>query len=351
MKQLMIDGRPVGDRAPFYTIAEVGSNFDQNIDKAKRLVDLAIECGADSVKFQSFRAEKLVSDEGFKHLKVGYQAKWTKSVTEVYKGAEFPSEWHQEIFDYCKEKGITFFSAPYDRGSVDMLDEMGIPVFKIGSGDITWLEMIDYIARKGKPIILATGASTMGQVENAVNTIKAAGNNDIVLLQCVTNYPASFENINLRVLEAFRDKFDCLVGYSDHTPGSIVALGTVALGGCMIEKHFTDDKTLPGPDHGFAMDGDDFKRRVQDIRLMEKILGRPIKEVYPEERDQYISMKRGIRAATDLKSGDVISREDLELLRPCEEDTLKADQLNLVIGKRLVLNVQKGQGISIDHIG
>ena len=347
----MIDGRPVGDGAPFYTIAEVGSNFDQDIDKARRLVDLAIECGADSVKFQSFKAEKLVSDEGFKQLKVGYQAKWTKSVTEVYKGAEFPSDWHQEIFDYCKQKGITFFSAPYDRESVDMLDNMGIPVFKIGSGDITWLEMVDYIARKGKPIILATGASTMEQVENAVNTIKAAGNDDIVLLQCVTNYPASFDNINLRVLQAFRDKFDCLVGYSDHTPGSIVALGTVALGGCMIEKHFTDDKTLPGPDHGFAMDGDDFKAMVADIRLMEKILGSPVKEVYPEEQDQYVSMKRGIRAASDLKSGNVISREDLELLRPCEEETLKADQLDIVVGRKLVADVQKGQGLTASDLG
>jgi len=351
MKQILIDGRPVGDGAPFYSIAEIGSNFDQDIEKAKRLVDLAIDCGADAVKFQSFKAEKLVSDEGFQKLKVGYQAQWTQTVSEVYKSAEFPSDWHQEIFDYCKEKGITFFSAPYDRESVDMLDAMGIPVFKIGSGDVTWLEMVDYIARKGKPIILATGASTMEEVENAVNTIKGAGNDDIVLLQCVTNYPASFDNINLRVLETFREKFDCLVGYSDHTPGSIVAVGTVALGGCMIEKHFTDDKSLPGPDHGFAMDGEDFKAMVQDIRRMEQILGSPDKAVYPEEQDQYVSMKRGIRAATDLNSGEVISREDVVVLRPCEEGTLKADQLSVVVGKRLISNIQKGDGLSADDLG
>ena len=329
-----------------YVIAEIGSNFDQDIAKAKRLVDLAIDSGADAVKFQSFKAEKLVSDDGFKKLKVGYQTKWKQSVSEVYKSAEFPSDWHQVIFDYSKEKGITFFSAPYDRESVDMLDEMGVSVFKIGSGDITWLEMVEYIAKKGKPIILATGASTMGEVENAVSTIKGAGNNDIVLLQCVTNYPASFDNINLRVLETYRKKFDCLVGYSDHTAGSIVAVGTVALDGCMIEKHFTDDKSLPGPDHGFAMDAEDFKAMVKDIRRMEQILGSPNKEVYPEEQDQYVSMKRGIRAATDLKSGDVINRKDVAVLRPCEEGTLRADELDIVVGKHLVSNVKKGQGLS-----
>ena len=350
MKQIIIDGRAVGDGAPFYTIAEIGSNFDQDIEKAKRLVDLAVDSGADAVKFQSFKAEKLVSDAGFKKLKVGYQTKWKQSVSEVYKSAEFPSDWHQVIFDYCKEKGITFFSAPYDRESVDMLDALGVPVFKIGSGDVTWLEMVEYIARKGKPIILATGASTIEEVENAVNTIRGAGNEEIVLLQCVTNYPASFDNINLRVLETYRKKFDCLVGYSDHTPGSRVAMGTVALGGCMIEKHFTDDKSIPGPDHGFAMDADDFKAMVKDIRRMEQLLGSPDKAVYPEEQDQYVSMKRGIRAASNLKSGDIISRKDLAILRPCEEGTLRADKLDIVLGKRLVSNVPEGQGLSVKDL-
>jgi len=350
MKQILIDGRPIGDGAPFYTIAEIGSNFDQDIEKAKRLVDLALECGADAVKFQSFRAESLVSDDGFKNLKVGYQSKWTRSVTDVYKDAEFPAEWHQTIFDYCKDKGITFFSAPYDRESVDMLDDMGVAAFKIGSGDITWLEMVDYIARKGRPVILASGASTMEQVEQAVDTIRQAGNNGIVLLQCVTNYPASFDHVNLRVLDTFRDRFDCLVGYSDHTPGSSVAVGTVAMGGCMIEKHFTDDKSLPGPDHGFAMDADDFKVMVDDIRRMEKLMGSPVKEVYPEELDQYVSMKRGIRAAVDLNCGDVIERQDIALLRPCEEKTLGANKLVDVLGKRLISDVKKGEGLSLDDL-
>lgn len=237
MKRIKIGKKLVGDDCPFYTIAEIGSNFDNSIDKAFKLIDLATDAGADAVKFQSFKAESLVSDEGFRNLKIGYQLKWKKSVSEVYKNAEFPREWHKKIFDYCKKKDIEFFSAPYDKAAVDQLDELGVPAYKIGSGDITWLENIKYIAIKNKPIILATGASEMNQISEAIKTIKSTGNDKIVLLQCVTNYPASFESINLKVLNLFRRKFDCLVGYSDHTPGSSVAVGSVAIGGCMIEKH------------------------------------------------------------------------------------------------------------------
>ena len=148
MKKIKIGNKFVGDGCPFYTIAEIGSNFDKSLSKAKKLVDLAIKSGADAVKFQSFKAEKLVNDDCFKNLKIGYQSKWDKSVFDVYKGAEFPIEFHKEIFDYCKEKGTEFFSAPYDKESVDYLDELGVNVFKIGSGDITWLENIEYIAKK-----------------------------------------------------------------------------------------------------------------------------------------------------------------------------------------------------------
>ena len=177
MKKIKIGNKFVGDGCPFYTIAEIGSNFNKSLTKAKKLIDLALESGADAVKFQSFKAEKLVNDDCFKNLKIGYQSKWNKSVFEVYKDAEFPIEFHKEIFDYCKAKKIEFFSAPYDKESVDYLNDLGVNVFKIGSGDITWLENIEYIAKKNKPILLATGASNINQVERAINTIKNTGNN------------------------------------------------------------------------------------------------------------------------------------------------------------------------------
>ena len=172
MKQIKIGNKLVGDGCPFYTIAEIGSNFDQSIEKAYKMVDLAIEAGADAVKFQSFKAENLVNDNCFKKLKIGYQSQWKQSVFDVYKSAEFPVSFHSKIFDYCKSKKIEFFSAPYDKESVDLLDNLGVNVFKIGSGDITWLENIEYIASKNKPIILATGGSNLAQIENALNTIK-----------------------------------------------------------------------------------------------------------------------------------------------------------------------------------
>tara|TARA_B100000989_G_scaffold298560_1_gene288441 strand:- start:672 stop:1733 length:1062 start_codon:yes stop_codon:yes gene_type:complete len=342
MKRIKIGKKFIGDNCPFYTIAEIGSNFDNSLKKAYKLVDLAIEAGADAVKFQSFKAENLVSDVGFKKLKIGYQSKWKKSVTQVYKEAEFPRNWHKKVFNYCKKKKIDFFSAPYDKQAVDDLNKLGVPAFKIGSGDITWLENIKYIASKKKPIILATGASKMSEIRAAIETIRKTGNKKIVLLQCVTNYPASFKNVNLKVLSLFKKEFNCLVGYSDHTPGSSVAIGSVALGGCMIEKHFTDNKKLPGPDHSFAMDKNDFKKMVNDIRHMERIMGKGKKRIYPEEENQYISMKRSIRAKYNLNSGTTIRRKDLVVLRPCEKNSLSANYLEDIIGKTLLKDVKKG---------
>ncbi len=350
MKEIKIGNKIVGENQPFYTIAEIGSNFDQSLEKAYKLVDLAIESGADAVKFQSFKTEKLLNNNCFKKLKIGYQSKWKKTVFDVYKGAEFPTSFYSKVFEYCKSKEIEFFSAPYDKESVDYLDKLGVNVFKIGSGDITWLENIEYIARKNKPIILATGASSMHQISNAVNTIKKTGNDKIILLQCVTNYPASFNNINLKVLELFKEKFQCLVGYSDHTPGDTVAIGTVLLGGCMIEKHFTDNKELPGPDHSFAMDPNDFKKMTQNIKHMEKILGSKTKYVYDEEISQYLTMKRGVKSKVDLKKGTILQRKHLTVLRPCNKDDISADQLKKIIGKSIKVNLKKNKPLKKNMI-
>lgn len=342
MKTIDIDGRAIGDGQPVYCIAEIGSNFDGDLNRAKYLINLAVECGADAVKFQSFLTDKIISKEGFKNLKKGFQAKWKKSVYEVYRNAEFPREWHKEIFDYCKKKNITIFSSPYDLEAVDLLNDLGAPAFKIGSGDITWLEMLEYVAEKGKPIILGTGASTIEEIEEAVNTIRSTGNNELILLQCVTNYPSSFENANIKAMLKLRKKFDCLVGYSDHTPGSIVPLGMTALGGCVIEKHFTDDKTRDGPDHPFAMDVNDFKTMVENIRLLEKALGSK-KEVYPEESETVIIQRRCLRAARDIDRGTVITREMIDVLRPAPEGSIYPKYISKIIGMKTKKNIKKGE--------
>lgn len=342
MRQVKIGKRWVGEGKPSYLIAEIGSNFDGSMKRAKKLIDLAKECGADCAKFQCFTTNKIISREGFDGLKTGFQAKWKKPVTEVYKKAEFPRSWHKELFAYCKKKKIDFMSSPYDTEAVDLLDKLGVPAFKIGSGDITWLSMIRYIAKKNKPVILATGASTLAEVAEAVKVIRGTGNKNIILLQCVTNYPSRFENANIRAMKSMGDKFNLPVGYSDHTPGSVVPLGAIALGGCMIEKHFTDDKRRQGPDHPFAMDGKDFKAMADQIRLLEKSLGSSAKELYPEEGTTVVLQRRCLRAAVNIAKGDRIKKEMVEVLRPCPKNALPPKFETKIIGCKATANIKKG---------
>lgn len=341
MKRITIDGRKIGEGYPVYCIAEIGSNFDGDLDRAKSLIDLATDSGANAVKFQSFLTDKIISKKGFENLRVGFQAKWKKSVYEVYKDAEFPRKWHKKISDYCKKKKITFFSSPYDFEAVDLLEELDVPVYKIGSGDITWHEIIKYIAEKGKPIILGVGASTIKEIEEAVNIIYSTGNKKLILLQCVTNYPSKFESANINAMINLKKKFNCLVGYSDHTPGYIVPLGMTALGGCVIEKHFTDDKTRKGPDHPFAMDTNDFKLMVSNIRLLEKALGSN-KKLYNEEKDTVILQRRCLRAAKDIEKGTKITRNLIDVLRPAPKDSISPKYLDNIIEKVIDINVKKG---------
>jgi len=350
-KTIMIGNKSIGSEYPMYTIAEIGSNFDGSIERAKKLVDLAVDyCGADAVKFQSFKATDIVSKIGFLGRSDGFQSHWEKPVYEVYKDAEFPREWHQELFNYCKEKGSTFLSAPYDREAVDLLDELGVEAFKVGSGDITWLEMLEYIAHKDKPIILATGASTLSEVDAAVKTIKATGNKKLILLQCVTNYPSTFESANVNAMKAMGKMFDVEVGYSDHTPGSIVPLCARALGGCIIEKHFTDDKTRKGPDHSFAMDHHDFKEMVEDIRCLEKTLGSPHKTLYEEEAVTVDLQRRCVRAADNLGAGLILEAKHLVALRPAPEGTICPKYCSKLIGKKIKKSIARGAAIVWEDI-
>jgi sialic acid synthase SpsE len=338
-----IDGKRIGDGFPCCCVAEIGSNFDGSIERGKMLIELAKECGADAVKFQSFKSDKIISKEGFKKLKIGFQANWDKSVYEVYKEAELPKEWIKVFMDYSKEIGITFFSSPYDKEAVDILNKLGVSAFKIGSGDITWIEMLKYIAGKGKPVILGTGASTIEEIEKAVEAIRSTGNNKLILLQCVTNYPSAFESANIKAMHLLREKFNTLVGYSDHTPGYIVPMGAVALGGCLIEKHFTDNPKRKGPDHPFSMDGKSFKLMVDNIRLLEKAIGKPVKELYPEESETVVLQRRCIRANKDIEKGTKILESMLDILRPAPKNALYPAEKQKLIGKISKRHIKKGE--------
>jgi len=348
MKKIKIGNRLVGEGEPCYIIAEVGSNFDGSMERAKKLVDLSKEVGADAVKFQSFLVDKIISEEAFTE-KTSFQAKWDKPVYQVYQDAVFPREWHKEISDYCKGKNIDFFSSPYDTEAVDLLVKIGVPAIKIGSGDITFLQILEYIAKKGKPIILGTGASTMAEIEKAVNVIRKAGNDQLILLQCITNYPSPFEQANIKAMVTLREKFNVPVGYSDHTPGSVVPLGAVALGGCVIEKHFTDDKKRKGPDHPYAMDVDDFRSMVKDIRLLEKALGSYEKKLETAEKETVMLQRRSVYTKTDIPKGTVVTSDMLEILRPAKG--ILPEQIKMIINKKAKVDLKKGEVLTLDKIG
>ncbi|MDR2384299.1 MAG: N-acetylneuraminate synthase family protein [Tannerella sp.] len=348
-KEIKIGNRLIGKGHPAYIIAEIGANFDNDIDKAKRLIDAAKEAGADCAKFQSFLSDRIVSGKGFASMTLkGVHGTWGRGVDEVFRDAEFPRAWHKELADYCNKTEIHFSSSPYDFEAVDLCVAVGAPYIKIGSGDITWLEMLEYIAKTGKPLFLATGDATMAEIDEAVRTIQGAGCNDLVLMQCITNYPSLVESANINVLRNYKKSFDILTGYSDHSPGSVVVLGSIALGACVIEKHFTLDKKDKGPDHNHSMDMEEFTKMVKDIHLLESAMGSTQKFVVEEESETVIVQRRGLYAKRDIKAGDTIQLEDIDVLRPALGIPPKFR--NIIAGKKAVKDIDKGMPIYWESI-
>lgn len=343
---LDIDGTIVGESCPTYFIADIAANHDGSLHRAKELIFLAAESGADVAKFQHFTAETIVSKYGFDHLRSGssHQNTWKKSVYEVYDDASVDFSWTEELVKTCKEAGITFFTSPYSLELVDLVDPF-VSAFKIGSGDITWHDMISHIAKKGKPYLLATGAAEMWEVEQAVE-VGLRINKQMALLQCNTNYSANLENfrfLQLRVLEEYRKRFPKLVlGLSDHTPGHSSVLGAVALGAKIIEKHFTDDIDRSGPDHKFAMDPSTWHEMVERTRELEYALGSRNKHVEENEFETVILQRRAIRAKKSLQIGMKLSAADVIMLRPCPSEALAPYELKNVIGKRLSRDIEEG---------
>lgn len=347
---IKIGSRMVGQKHPAYFIADIGANFDGSLEKAKRLALAAKEAGADVVKFQSFLADRIVSNPSFSTLKLkGVHGSWKKPIAEVFKAAEFPRAWHEELMKYCQEIGVVFSSSPYDFEAVDLLNSLGVDFFKIGSGEITWHDMLRYIAKKGKPLILSTGDSTFDEVKEAVSVIEKTGNRNLILLQCITNYPSKIESANLKVLHAYRDTFDIITGYSDHTPGDVVILGAVALGGKVFEKHFTLSKKDAGPDHPHSMEPQEFKQMVDRARLLEKALGSGKKEVVEEEAETVIVQRRSLHLSRDMKKGEAIQAADIIELRPAIGIVPKFKRK--VIGRRLKKPLKKHEALKWEHIG
>ena len=339
--RIYINKRKISINSPTYFIADIASNHDGDLGRAKSLIWQAKEAGADAVKFQHFKADRIVSDYGFKNLggQGSHQASWKKTVYEVYKQYECNREWNEELANTAKEAVIDFMTTPYDVEAVTMLDNY-IPAYKIGSGDITWTDFIKLVAKHGKPVLLATGASTMDDVERAVDAVLEY-NRQIVLLQCNTNYTGSMENfchINLRVLQTYAIQFpNMLLGLSDHTSGHATVLGAIALGARVVEKHFTDDNSRQGPDHTFSMNPNSWREMIECSRELELALGDGVKRVEKNEMDTVIIQQRCLRLVRDMQAGEKLELSDLEVLRPAPKGSLKPCRLNEAISKTLAV--------------
>lgn len=344
---LNIQGKLIGPDYPTYFIADIAANHDGDLERAKELIYLAAEAGADAAKFQHFKAETIVSDFGFKTMgsQQSHQASWKKSVFQVYKDASVSLDWTVTLKETCDKVGIAFFTSPYSIDIVDYIDSY-VPAYKIGSGDITWIELVQHIANKKKPYIMASGASTMDDVLRAVQAgLKI--NPMLCLMQCNTNYTASLENfkfIQLNVLKVYRHMFPNLVlGLSDHTPGLATTLGAVSLGARMIEKHFTDDIKRDGPDHKFSMSPASWREMVDRTRELENALGSGIKQIEENEKDTVVIQRRSIRAAADIAAGTVLNRDHMTVLRPCPVDGLPPYHVDELIGRKLRRDIKAGE--------
>ena len=354
MTEIKIGHRWVGDNSPTYFIADISANHDGDLERAKRLIHLAAEAGAEAAKFQNFRASKIVSDYGFKALgsQQSHQTSWKKSVSEVYADASIPFDWTPVLKQTCDEAGIDYFSSPYDFEAVDMLDPV-VPAHKIGSGDITWLEILRHIARKGKPVFLATGAATIGDVQRAVDTILPL-NQELILMQCNTSYTASqdnFKHIHLNVLKTYRAMYpDLILGLSDHTPKHATVLGAVALGARAVEKHFTDDTKRVGPDHPFSMTPETWCEMVDRTRELESAMGSSDKRVSDNEQETVVVQRRCLRAATDIPAGETLTRELIDVLRPAEIGAIMPYEIEVVIGTKTLVGLKAGEALRWTHL-
>ncbi len=344
--EIKIGNKIIGYDRPVYFVADIAANHDGDLDRAKMLIHIAKESGADAAKFQNFKAAKIVSDYGFKSMggQQSHQSKWKKSVFEVYEDASVPDRWSSELKECCDKEGIEYFSAPYDFESIDWLDPF-INVYKIGSGDIDWVESLEKIAAKNKPVLLATGASDLADVQRAVNAITKI-NPELVLMQCNTNYtadPENFKHIHLRVLETYHQIWPNLIlGLSDHTAGHATVLGAVALGARVIEKHFTDDNNRVGPDHKFAMNPKTWEEMVVNTRMLEKALGSSEKFIAGNEQDTCVIQRRCLRAARDIKAGEKMTRDMIDVLRPAVKGAILPPEINNVVGTTAAVDIKYG---------
>lgn len=341
---IKIAGRPVGTGYQTYIIAEIGSNHDSDLEKAKELIRAAKYAGADAIKLQSFTAEGLLNP-----LRPDSEGKWTAHPAyPIIERLTVPEEWHSILFDFCASIGVTFLSAPFDSGRAELLNEIGVPAFKLASGELTNEPLLKQVASFGKPVILSTGAAYLEEVRRAVEVITDAKNFEVALLHCASLYPPKYEDMNIMAMTSLAREFGCPVGFSDHTPGDTVPTAAVALGASIIEKHITLDRTLKGPDHPYAMEVEEFKHMVSEIRNLEKALGDGTKKPSESEMAERIGARRSIYARADIHRGEIITSEKVKLVRHAYG--LEPKDLGGIIGKTALRDLIKDMPVQREDI-
>lgn len=348
MIKVRIGDRLIGHGQPVFIVAEAGVNHNGQVDLGKKLIDLAKVSGADAVKFQTFKTEKVITEYA---EKADYQKLATgsdESQFEMIKELELTHEEFMELFNHAKKKNIIFLSSPFDKDSVDLLDNLGVPAFKVASGEITNFPLLRYIAGKKKPIILSTGMSTIEEIEDAVNTLRKSGAKDVVLLHCVTSYPARIEDANLRTIVTLRNKFKLPVGFSDHTLSIAVPVAAATLGAVLIEKHFTLDKNLPGPDHRASLEPDQLREMIAAIRDVEKALGTGRRKLTKDEQKIKNLVRRSVVARVNIPRGKVITERMLDTKRP--GTGIDPRHINLIVGKRAKRNIARDEQIAFKEL-
>lgn len=329
-------------------VAEISANHGHDIEIAKKTIKAIKESGADAVKIQTYTADTITMDCDNEYFQIKQGTLWDgTTLYKLYQEAYTPWEWHKELFDYAKEVDITLFSSPFDKTAVDLLESLNTPAYKVASFEITDIPLIRYIASKQKPMIISTGIASIGDIKEAVDACKAEGNYDITLLKCTSSYPAPYEEINLSTIPNIKDTFGVNVGLSDHTMGSTVALGAVALGAKFIEKHVILDRAIGGPDASFSMDIPEFKAMVNEIRNLEKALGKVNYDLTEKTLNNRV-FSRSLFFTEDIKKGEIITQENMRSIRPGYG--LHPRYYNEILGKKVTKDIERGTPVDWSHI-
>lgn len=343
MKRVKFGDKTIGKGEPVFIVAEIGYNFT-TLDEALRTIDAAIDCGVDAVKFQTFKADTVTTRDAMFPPEAGGGSQY-----EEFKKYELSEEMHQEIFGYAKEKGIIIYSTPSHPEDVELLERIGVPAYKIGADDLTNLPFLRYVAKKGRPMIVSTGMATMAEVDEAVSTIRSAGNGDIVLMHCVSNYPVEeLDNVNLNAIATMERAFELPVGFSDHTTTLSTPIAAVAMGAVTIERHFTLDKKLPVPDAFFSADPEEMKAIVQGIREVEKAMGDGIKRPASTESEMRSEARKGLVAAKAISKGTAITDDMVCIKRP--GSGVAPEYLDVVLGRRTSVDIKEDEVITWDKV-